>query len=253
MGTLLVERSGGVVRLTLHRPEVRNALNTEMLRALAASLAEIAACDADRVVVVGGSGAGFCSGADLTEATTNEERITRLQLMNEVVLALHDLPKPVIAKVDGAAMGGGLGLALACDLVVAAERAVFSAIFAQRGLSLDMGCSWQLVHRVGLHRARELAYFGDTVSAADAMAIGLVNRVVPEADLDVVVEQWAGRLAASAPLALGSDKKLLDLAFRSTLGEALAAETAHQTVNVASADAEEARQAFREKRVPTFG
>lgn len=248
-----MERSAGVVQLTLHRPEVRNALNTEMLRMLAASLAEIATCAADRAVIVSGSGAAFCSGADLTEATSNEERITRLHLMNEVVLKLHELPKPVIAKVNGAAMGGGLGLALACDLIVAGERAVFSAIFAQRGLSLDMGCSWQLVHMIGLHRARELAYFGDSVSAEQAMAIGLVNRVLPDSEVDGFVDQWARRLATSAPLALSSNKKLLDHAFRSTLAETLAAETIHQTVNVASADADEARRAFHEKRAPRFG
>ncbi|OBI15736.1 hypothetical protein A5712_27845 [Mycobacterium sp. E2327] len=252
MTTLLAERFDGVVQLTMHRPEVRNALNTDLLRSLSTALTEIAACEADRAVVICGSGRAFCSGGDLSETTSNEQRIARLRLMNDVILQMHDLPKPIIAKVRGPAIGGGLGLALACDLIVAGEDAVFSAVFAKLGLSLDMGCSWQLVRLVGLPRAREIAYFGDSISAGQALEMGLINRVVPADAVDEFVEQWARRLAASAPLALSSDKKLLERAFRSTLAEGLEAETIYQTVNVGSADADEARRAFRENRPPRF-
>lgn len=252
MPTVLVERSGGIVRLTLNRPEVRNALSWAVLRELDTALDEITSRDADRVVVLSGAGSAFCGGADLTEATTDAERVERLHAMNAIILRLHNLPKPTIAKVGGPAVGGGWSLALTCDLIVASERAVFSAIFAQRGLSLDMGSSWLLPRMIGPHRARQLAYFGDAVPAAEAATVGLVNVVVPVIELDSYVEGWARRLASGARFALRSNKQLLD-ASRGTLEEALAAEAAHQAINVSTADADEARRAFREKRTPRFG
>lgn len=252
MSTVLVERCEGVVQLTLRRPEVRNALNTAMLQELLTALDEAKTRDADRVVVIRGSGGAFCGGADLSEAKSDEQRLTRLQLMNDVILRLRNLPKPVIAKVDGPAIGGGWSLALACDLIVASERSVFSAIFAQRGLSMDTGISWQLCRSVGAYRAREIAFFGDLLSAADAGALGLVNRVVPVDDLDDIADDWARRLARGARSALSSNKQLLDHVAGSDLSKALALETRHQTVNVSSPDAHEARSAFRERRPPTF-
>ena len=119
-----------------------------------------------------------------------------MQWINQVPLALHRLPKPTIAKVRGVAAGAGANLALGCDLIVAGETARFAEIFARRGLGLDFGGSWLLPRLVGLHRAKELAFFGDVVSAADADRLGLVNRVVPDAELDEFVTAWAGRLAA---------------------------------------------------------
>ena len=130
--------------------------------------------------------------------------------VGDVALALHRLPQPTIAKVRGVAVGAGCNLALGCDLVVAGETARFSEIFAKRGLSVDFGGSWVLPRRVGLHRAKELAFFADIIEANEAERIGLVNRVVPDGELDAFVDDWATRLAAGPPIALALTKRLLE-------------------------------------------
>ncbi|MEO1059597.1 MAG: enoyl-CoA hydratase-related protein, partial [Actinomycetota bacterium] len=150
------------------------------------------------------------------------------------------------------AVGAGLNLALMCDLVVADDTARFSEIFARRGLSLDFGGSWILPRRIGLHRAKELALFADIIDAARADQIGLVNRVVPAAELDEFVADWATRLAAGPPIAMAMSKKLLDESFDSTLEEALTAEGLSQTVNFSTEDTAEAIRAFLDKRDPKF-
>lgn len=249
---LETRRDDGVVWLTLNRPTVRNALNTALLRDLLAELERVENDDADRVVVLAGAGGVFCAGGDLTEARSNEDRLTRLTLMNEVISALHASSRPTIAAVDGAAVGGGWSLALACDLVLASERAVFAAAFVQRALSLDMGISWQLVRLVGPQRARELTFFGDSVSARDAARLGLVNHVVGDDELSDLTRRWARNLAEGPRFALRSIKGLLADASRMSLADALDAETRQQRVNLSTDDAEEARRAFREKRKPDF-
>jgi 2-(1,2-epoxy-1,2-dihydrophenyl)acetyl-CoA isomerase len=172
--------------------------------------------------------------------------------VNAAALALHEMTKPTIAKVNGDAVGAGMNLALGCDLVVAAESARFSEIFARRGLSLDFGGSWLLPRLVGMHKAKELALFGEIISAREAERIGLVNRVVPDAELDTFVTDWAERLASGAPLALQLSKKLLSNAFSVGLAEALDAEAAAQSINLVSEDTKEGVTAFLEKRKPVF-
>jgi 2-(1,2-epoxy-1,2-dihydrophenyl)acetyl-CoA isomerase len=169
-----------------------------------------------------------------------------------VVQAFHDLPQPTIARVDGVAAGVGLSLALGCDLVVASERARFSVIFARRGLSLDGGSSWILPRLIGLHRAKELALFADVVPAEEAMRLGIVNRVVPVAELDEVVGAWAERLAAGPPIALAMTKRMLNRAFEQSFEQALDDEARCQTVNFGTRDTVEAIGAFIEKRSPRF-
>lgn len=241
-----------MVHVVLNRPGARNALNTAMVNSLVTVFDEIESRECDRVLVLSGSGGCFCAGADLREAMTEEGRVGRVHVMNTVASALHRLSKPTIAKVDGAAVGGGCSLALGCDLVLASERAVFSLIFAQRALSADMGISWLLPRMVGRHRALELAFFGDSISSADAAEFGLVNRVVPAEDLDKAVETWARRLSVAAQGAVRDNKRLLSDGLASSWEEALAAESVCQSRNIVSADAAEARLAFREKRVPRF-
>jgi 2-(1,2-epoxy-1,2-dihydrophenyl)acetyl-CoA isomerase len=143
-------------------------------------------------------------------------------------------------------------MALICDLVVASENARLSEIFAKRGLSLDFGGSWVLPRRVGLHRAKELAFFGDIINAAEAERIGLVNRVVADAQLDAFVHDWATRLAAGPPIALAQSKRLLNNSANVTLEEALDDEGAAQVVNFGTKDTVEAMTAFIEKREPRF-
>lgn len=253
METLVVAREAGVVTITLDRPEKKNAINATMWRELLATFQDIAASASDRCVVVTGSGGAFCSGADLSDA--GEDRPHQLAVMrevNRVCLALHDLPQPTIAKVGGVAAGAGANLAFGCDLVVASEDARFSEIFARRGLSVDFGGTWLLPRLVGLHRAKELAFFADIISAKEANELGLVNRLVPAAELDHAVSDWAGRLAAAAPIALAQTKQMLNRAFEVTLEQALEAEGWAQTVNFGTQDTAEAIAAFLEKRDPRF-
>ena len=166
--------------------------------------------------------------------------------------ALHDLPKPTIAKVNGVAVGAGLNLALGCDLVIASDAARFSEIFVQRGLGIDFGGSWLLPRLIGLHKAKELAFLAEVIDAGEAERIGIVNRVVPAAALDDAVDTVVARLLQMAPVALSQTKHLLDQAFTVTFAEAVEAEAAAQVVNLGSDDAREAVRAFMEKRAPQF-
>ncbi|MFC0081640.1 enoyl-CoA hydratase/isomerase family protein [Aciditerrimonas ferrireducens] len=254
---VLVERSAGVVTVTLNRPERKNAANAATWQALWETLVEVRRRAEDRVVVLTGAGGDFCSGADLADGAglsgnPDDHRLRGMLFLGEVVQALHDLPQPTIAKIRGVAAGAGLSLALGCDLTVVARSARLTTIFAKRGLSLDAGASWLLPRLVGLHRAKELAFFGGMLSAEDAKRLGLVNRVVEDDQLDAVVADWAAELAAGPPLALAMTKRLLDHGSRSSLAEALDAEAFAQSVNFSTADTAEALQAFLEKRTPRF-
>ena len=253
MESIVVERGDGVVTLTLNRPEKRNAVDAGMWDGLLAVLTDVAERPSDRVLVVTGAGGAFCSGADLSDpALLSQPARTRMRRLGQVALALHRLPKPTIAKVDGPAVGAGCNLALGCDLVVASDRARFSEIFARRGLTLDFGGSWLLPRLVGLHRAKELALFADTLAAPEAERLGLVNRVVPHEALDAFVDDWARRLAAGPPLALAAIKRQLDDAFTLTMEQALEEEARAQQLSLGTSDAAEAVAAFLQKREPRF-
>lgn len=254
METVRVDRApNGVVTLTLDRPERKNAMNTAMFGELLAVFREVDETTSDRVLVITGAGDAFCSGADLGDRGTDTRHpLARLHRVADIALALHRIPKPVIAKVNGVAVGAGLNLALGCDLIVASEQARFSEIFARRGLSIDFGGSWLLPRLVGMHRAKELAFFADILSAKEAADLGLVNRVLPASQLDAFVADWADRLAAGPPLALSMTKRLLTNSFSMTMDEALEAEGLAQSVNAGSEDAPEAIRAFLEKREPRF-
>src|SRR6185503_16966984 len=159
---------------------------------------------------------------------------------SDVALALHRLPMPTIAKVRGVAVGAGCNMAIGCDLVVASDNARFSEIFARRGLSIDFGGSWVLPRIVGMHRAKELALFADIIDAAEAERIGLVNRVVADAEIDDFVDGWAARLAAGPPIALAMTKRMLDNSMAVTLEQALDDEGVAQSLNFSTADTMEA-------------
>jgi enoyl-CoA hydratase/carnithine racemase len=208
-------------------------------------------------MVLTGAGGAFCSGADLGDpngpaSDTSRSPLARMRRLGDVALALYRLTKPTIAKVDGHAVGAGLSLALGCDLVVCSDRAKLSMIFSRRGLSLDNGASYLLPRLVGMARAKEIALFGGMYSGEEALAIGLVNRVVPAADLDAFVDQWAATLAAGPPLALSMTKTLLQASGHSSMEEAVENEARCQAVNFASEDTNEALAAFTEKREPTY-
>jgi enoyl-CoA hydratase/carnithine racemase len=257
METIEVERSDeGVVTVTLNRPEKKNAIDATMWDELLATFREVTKREEDRVLVLTGAGGAFCSGADISSGGPSigggSHQLARMRHIADVELTLHRLPQPTIAKVGGVAVGAGANLALGCDLTVASDEARFSEIFARRGLSVDAGGSWLLPRLIGLHKAKELAFFADIISAKEAEAIGLVNRVVPAGELDAFVDDWARRLAAGPPIALAQTKRLLNNSFNATMEQALADEGAAQTVNVATRDTAEAIAAFLEKREPQF-
>lgn len=253
MSEIHLQRSEtGVATLTLDRPHRKNAVPPHGWAELARLFHEVAHDCSVRVLVVTGAGQSFCTGADLAEGAPPAHPLQAMLPVNAAALALHELPKPAIAMVNGDAVGAGMNLALGCDLVVAAESARFSEIFVRRGLSLDFGGSWLLPRLVGMAKAKELALFGDILSAREALELGIVNRVVPDAELHGFVQSWAERLAAGPPLAIQLNKKLLSNAFAIGLSEALDAEAAAQSVNLVSEDVREGFAAFLEKRSPTF-
>jgi len=257
LDSLVVERNSGVVTVTFNRPSRKNAANGRTWVELVEVLTEIQHNSADRVVILTGAGGDFCSGAALVamgdaSGRTHSHSYYSMREITAVVMSLARLPQPTIAKVRGVAVGAGCNLALGCDLVVASETARFSQIFARRGMSLDAGGSWILPRRVGLHRAKELAFFADIVDAVEADRIGLVNRVVPDHELDSFVDAWAQRLLAMPPIAIAQSKRLLNNAMNVTLEEALDDEGTAQTVNFGTKDTPEAIAAWMEKRAPIF-
>src|SRR3954468_7855254 len=255
MPDVLVDRRDGVVTLTLNRPEKMNAITGAMWGGLEDVFDEVARNRDDRVLVVTGAGRAFCAGADLVDAgmpRTSGQRLEHMRGVGRSAAALRAITKPTIAKVNGVAAGAGLSLALGCDLVIASDAARFSAIFVQRGLSIDYGGSWLLPRLIGMHKAKELAFLAEVIDAAEAERIGIVNRIVAAGELDAAVDTVVARLLQMAPIALAQTKHLLDQAFTVTFVEAVEAEAAAQVVNLVSDDAKEAVRAFMEKRNPQF-
>jgi enoyl-CoA hydratase/carnithine racemase len=259
MESILVKRDDeGVVTLTLNRPEKKNAIDGAMFQDFIDCLDEIADSRDDRVVVITGAGDAFTSGADLTGAGAGDvargagAAVHSMRRVGRAALRLHDLPKPTIAAVNGVAIGAGCNLALGCDLIIASDAARFSEIFARRGLSLDFGGSWVLPRLVGIHKAKELAFLAEVITAAEAERYGIVNRVVPAADLEREVTELARRIAAQPPVQISITKKLLNQSFSVSMAEALEFEDVAQSLAFSSADTREAMMAFVEKREPKF-
>ena len=254
---ITIEQDGDIVTVTIDRPRRKNACTPGMWAGLRHGFREIAESSA-RVVVVSGAGGDFCAGADVVggddeaSAQPRRHRVDHMRDIGETVMAIHDCPKPVIAKVDGVAVGAGLGVALAADLVWCSQRARFSLIFVKRGLSLDFGTSWLLPKRIGLHEAKRLAFTGEIIGAPRAAALGIVNEVVPVDELDEAVAEIAAEVAAGPPIALASTKRFLNNASTISLFQALEAESLGQGVNFATRDTKEAMRAVVEKREPVF-
>ena len=249
-----LERDGAVATVTLDRPGTRNACSMTMWLAIRDVFRELAESDA-RVVVLTGANGDFCSGADIVaggDPGWEGSKLNAMRLLGQSVVAVHECPLPVIAQVDGYAVGAGFGLALAADLLWCSDRARFSAVFAKLGLSLDYGSSWLLAQRIGLHKAKELAFTAEMMTAERADRLGFVNAVVPAGELDAAVAEVAGRIAAGPPMALSMTKRLLEHAPGSSLAQALEAEALAQNVNLGTDDLSEGLRAFAEKRPPAF-
>ncbi|MFF4426023.1 MULTISPECIES: enoyl-CoA hydratase/isomerase family protein [Streptomyces] len=249
----------GVAWITLNRPEAMNAVTWDQRERVIALLAEASADPAVRAVVVTATGKGFCAGADLRggSAPAGERvagdvaRMIRLGAQR-LITAVLDCEKPVLAAVNGTAAGIGAHLALACDLVIAAEPARFIEVFVRRGLVPDGGGAYLLPRLVGPQKAKELMFFGDAVPAAEAERLGLVNRVVPAEELEATAREWAERLAQGPTRALAMTKQLVNASLDGDRAAALAAEATAQEINMTTADANEGVASFVERRTPKY-
>jgi 2-(1,2-epoxy-1,2-dihydrophenyl)acetyl-CoA isomerase len=252
---LLYEVSHGVGTLTLNRPGVFNAFNDQQSYELQDALKQVSRDAQVRAVVLTGAGKAFCSGQDLKEAAAVQHRPlsdSLHQRYNPIIRAMRALPKPIICKLHGVAAGAGCSLALACDLIIASSQASLVEAFINIGLVPDSGSSFFLPRMVGSLKAFELSTLGSKVSARQALALGLVNRVVAPEDLDGTVADLAGRYAAAPTKAIGLIKKMLNRSFSSSLEEMLDYEAYCQEIAGTTADFREGVAAFVEKRPPEF-
>ena len=254
---LVADTPEGVRTLTLNRPARLNAVNPALAEALPAALAAAHADDAVRVVVLTGAGRGFCAGLDLGEPAgllqgTRAERLDPYRWVGHWVHAVTRCEKPVIAAINGAAAGAGLGVALACDLRLVSSAATLTTGYVRRGLSPDAGVSWFLPHLVGHGRAMELVLTGRDVSAGEALTTGLAAAAYPVEQFAASVAAYAAQLAAGAPLALARSKRLLLASWEASLDAQLRSELQEIAQCFASADVREAMAAFAEKRAPVF-
>jgi 2-(1,2-epoxy-1,2-dihydrophenyl)acetyl-CoA isomerase len=248
-----VERDGAVATVTLDRPDALNAQTRASRRALMSDLRALSADAAVRCVVLTGAGRAFCAGQDLREpdALENVDETIRTTYI-PLVEALVAMPKPVVAAVNGAAAGAGLSIALACDVRYMAEDAVLMMAFSNIALVPDCGGSWLLARTLGYARAFELAATGRRVHAAEALALGLVQRVLTRDDLLPAAQAFAGELAARPTLALGLTKRLLRASEQGSLGESMELEAQLQASAVGTHDHAEGVAAFLEKREARF-
>lgn len=258
-GQVLHATGDGVTWITLDRPEAMNALTPSQRDRLIALLADASADPAVRAVVLTATGRGFCAGADLRAAgPAGRERVAgdvarTIRLgAQRLVTAVLDCEKPVIAAVNGTAAGLGAHLAFACDLVLAAASARFVEVFVRRGLVPDGGGAYLLTRLVGPQRAKELMFFGDALAAADAARLGLVNRVVPDGELEETARAWAQRLAHGPTRTLALTKQLVNASLDSDRATAFAAEAAAQEITMTTYDANEGVAGFVERRTPRF-
>ena len=257
----------GVCWITLNRPDAGNAVTQSMRDQIAGWVRDASADLFVRVVVITGAGdKAFCSGADLRggrlpprpkpdgapEVVVGEASRMIREGWQALVSSILDCEKPVIAGVNGTAAGGGMHLALACDLVVMAEEAKFVEVFIRRGVAPDAGGAWILSRLVGIQKAKELFFFGDDVPAAEAYRIGLVNRLVPRAELQAALEEWAGRLATAPTMAIGVAKWLTNRALDVDRATALHDEAMAQELITNTVDSTEGVASFVERRPPEF-
>jgi 2-(1,2-epoxy-1,2-dihydrophenyl)acetyl-CoA isomerase len=248
---VLVDNVEGVVTLTINRPQRKNGLNKAVVDESIAALEQIWNDAESRVLVLTGAGGAFCSGMDLAEPIVPDE-LTFMRRAGHLCSLIHDLPMPVISKVRGGAVGFGANLALCADLVVAGESAVFGEIFAERGLGIDGGGSWALPRLIGMGRAKEVMFLAARLSGKEADEMGLVNRCVPDDQLDDFVAAWAGRLADGPKRALSVIKAQLNESFDSSFAQAIESEAKGQALAFRSKESREGVKAYFEKRKPDF-
>ncbi|MBV8083390.1 MAG: enoyl-CoA hydratase/isomerase family protein [Chloroflexi bacterium] len=257
--TILYGADNGVATLTMNRPEALNALTSLMRRELLAAVQEAGRDASVRAVILTGAGRAFCAGQDLKERAPAYEQgatpvlgSTLRDEYNPLVLAMRNLPKPIVGAVNGVAAGAGCSLALACDLRIASSSASFMQAFVKIGLVPDSGSSFFLPHLVGYARAAEMMFLGDGLPADRAEELGLVNRVVPAEELATAAQELAGRLAQLPTVAIGQTKRQLNRGLSGSLEDVLEEEERGQELASQTADHLEGVRAFLEKRPPRF-
>lgn len=251
---MLIDRNGPVLSLTLNRPESLNAFSPDMILGLTETIKDAGSNPEIKVIVLSGAGRSFSAGGDVKtmgQASSVQvyEHIGRL---NECILAIKDCEKPIIAAVHGFAAGAGFNLALACDLIIAAEDSKFALSFSQVGLISDGGGSYFLPRLIGPHLAKQFFFSAEPIPAKRLYDLGVINQLVPLEELKESTVKFATKLAFGPGRAYGMQKKLIDHSFTSSLEEILEQERITQTLMVTTEDHQEGIAAFKEKRKPIF-
>lgn len=255
--TLLYDLSERVATITFNRPEALNATNDQFYKELSGVIRQVSDDSDVGAVIITGAGRGFCAGADVKSMNPDMPLLARRKrhrwILNDVLRPLVMLEKPVIAAVNGAAVGAGFNIALAADMIVASQAAVFSQIFTRLGLVPDLGGMYLLTRVVGLNKAKELCFTAKKIDAAEAKALGIVNHVTSSDLLMQEARKLAVEIAAGPPTALAMIKTLLNKSSTSTLEQMLEYESYAQTLAYTTPEHREGVAAFREKRPPKFG
>ncbi|SFK20789.1 2-(1,2-epoxy-1,2-dihydrophenyl)acetyl-CoA isomerase [Halobacillus dabanensis] len=251
---LTVDVKGPVLSCVLNRPDALNAFSNQMITGLQEALEEAERNDEVKVVILSGAGRSFSAGGDVkTMGTASAEHLyNHIGVLNQLILKIKDLAKPVVAVVHGYAAGAGFNLALACDQILAAEKSKFVLSFAQVGLVSDGGGHYFLSKLIGPYRAKELLFHGEPIPVETAVEWGMVNRVFPLGELEEEAMNYALRLSKGPGRAMGMMKKIVDQADKSDLATILEQERITQTMMAATEDHKEGVQAFKEKRRPNF-
>ena len=255
---VLQKLEGGLLTITMNRPERKNALNPEMVAGLVEAARRAADDPEVRAVLFKGAGGSFCVGGDVKSMAEGraplpfEQKLANLRRGMEVSRILHQMPKPVVAQLDGAAAGAGLSMALSCDLRIASESCKITTAFAKVGFSGDYGGTYFLTQLLGSARARELYLMSPVLTAKEAHAIGVVTKVVPDAEIGAAAHEVAMSLAQGPSIALGYIKRNINNAEHLSLEDCFDGEAIHHSRAGETADHKEAAKAFVEKRKPTF-
>jgi 2-(1,2-epoxy-1,2-dihydrophenyl)acetyl-CoA isomerase len=251
---IIESRDGGIHRLHFNRPKVLNAIDTATAQALLAALRRLQDDPALRVLILSGEGRSFMAGGDIAQFRDDPAAVpnTLIAPLNESMQIIADLRAPVIASIQGPVAGAGMSMALACDLVVAADTTRFNFAYVNLGTCSDLGASWSLPRTVGLHKALEIALLSDPIDAAEAQRLGLVSRVVAADQLGEETDKLARRLAAGAPIAQGTLKQLMRRSIERDFAGQLDAERQGFATCAATEDFKEAVYAFLEKRPATY-
>ena len=251
---LILDKEAGIATLTLNRPQQLNAISAGMEKSIKKALNDIDKDDSLKVLIITGAGRGFCAGLDASALSEvgKKSPVELGNLMRSLTLSLHNLLKPTIAAINGVTAGGGLALALLCDIRIASEKAWFTSGYFRMGLIPDLGSTYSLPRLVGTAKAMELMLTGDTFDAAEAHRMGMINKVVPEEDLMKTAREAADKIARGPSVAIGLTRKAIRRGVHNSLEQQIELECSAFSTCLKTEDHEEGLNAFREKRQPEF-